>query len=275
MKWLICNILIIAFISLSSVKGQSDNQNISSILETLYSRINKSKDDAERLKINDSIILIIDSYSISDSVISHSFNNLRNLGQITSPDKRVKIIAWNLILLDGTSRYFCYLIRDGGRDKQNKVYKLTGIKRPETIRTDILYTGNDWYGALYYDIRPFKENKQTYYVLLGIDYYNLGMTRKIIDVLSFTAEGEIIFGKNCFVNGDLVKNREVLEYSSDGVVSLRFDSGKSVVFDHLVSFSPDNKNNREFFGAEYSYDAYILKRGMWRFVSNYDIKNKK
>ena len=275
MKWLICNILIFTFISVSSVNGQVNNQNISSILESLYTRINKSKVDAERLRINDSLILIIDSYSLSDSAIDHSFSNLRNLGQITSPDKRVKIIAWNLILLDGTSRYFCYLIRNEGRGKQNKVFKLTGIKRPETIRTDILYSSNDWYGALYYDIRPFKTNKQTYYVLLGIDYYSLNITRKIIDVLSFTPEGEIIFGMNCFVNGDKVKTREVLEYSSEGVVSLRFNSGKSVVFDHLVSFSPDNKINREFFGAEYSYDAYILKKGMWRFVSNYDIKNKK
>jgi hypothetical protein len=275
MKWLICNILIFTYVSVSSVKGQPDDQNISSILETLYGRINKSKVDAERLRINDSIILIIDSYSLSDSAIDHSFNNLRNLGQITSPDKRVKIIAWNLILLDGTSRYFCYLIRDEGRGKQNKVFKLTGIKRPETIRTDNLYSSNDWYGALYYDIRPFKINKQTYYVLLGIDYYSLNITRKIIDVLSFTPEGKIIFGKNCFVNGDKVKTREVLEYSSEGVVSLRFISDNSIVFDHLVSFSPDNKNNREFFGAEYSYDAYILKKGMWRFVSKYDVKNKK
>jgi hypothetical protein len=275
MKFFLCNILIVTFVSVSSVKGQSNNQNISSILETLYGRINKSKDDTERLRINDSIILIIDSYSSSDSVIDHSFTNLRNLGQITSPDKRVKIIAWNLILLDGTNRYFCYLIKDEGRGKQNKVFKLTGIKRPEIIRTDILYSSNDWYGALYYDIRPFKTSKQTYYVLLGIDYYSLNITRKIIDVLSFTPEGEIIFGKNCFINGDKVRTREVLEYSSDGVVSLRFNSDKSIVFDHLVSFSPDNKNNREFFGAEYSYDAYILQKGMWRFVSKYDIKNKK
>ncbi|MCJ7447772.1 MAG: hypothetical protein MUO72_08770 [Bacteroidales bacterium] len=275
MKWLICNILIVTFISVLSVKGQAYDQNVSSILETLYNRINKSKDDTERLRINDSIILIIDSYSLSDSVIDHRFNNLRFLGQITSPDKRVKIITWNLILLDGTNRYFCYLIRDEGTGKQNKVFRLTAIIRPETIRTDILYSRNDWYGALYYDIRPFKTNKQTYYILLGIDYYNLYMARKIIEVLSFTPEGEIIFGKNCFVNGDKVRSREVLEYSSDGVVSLRFNSGNSVVFDHLVSFSSDNKNNREFFGAEYSYDAYILKKGMWRFVSNYDIKNKK
>jgi hypothetical protein len=275
MKWLICNILIGTIVSITSVRGQPRGQDVSSILETYYNRISKSKDDAERLRINDSVILIIDSYSESDSVFGHRFNNLRNLGQITSPDKRVKIITWNLNLPDGTNKYYCYFIRNTGRGKQNKVYKLTSIISPVTVRTDILYSASDWYGALYYDIKPFKIGNQTFYILLGIDYHSLLLTRKIIEVLSFTREGEIIFGKNCFAAADKVKSREVLEYSSDGVVSLRFISDKSVVFDHLVSFTSDKKNNREYFGAEYSYDAYTLKKGMWRFISNYNIKNIK
>jgi len=274
MRWLIVIVLTGNLLTVS-VKGHSQERNVSSILERFFYRISNSRDDAERLKLNDSVLSVIDSYSRSDSVLSHRFNSIRNLGQIASPDRKVKIITWNLNKSDGTSNYYCYFIRNEGRGEQNRVDKLICKNSPETIGTDKTYSGSDWYGALYYDIRPFKIGKQTYYILLGIDYHNLLLTRKIIEVLTFTRDGQIIFGKNCFTDGSKGRYRVVLEYSSAGVVSLRFVSDKLIVFDHLVPFSAENKNNREFYGAEYSNDAYIFKNGIWKFVQDYKTGNKK
>ena len=60
------------------------------------------------------------------------------------------------------------------------------------------------------------------------------ITRKIIEVLTFTGEGGTVFGKEIVHAGDIVKFREVLEYSHTAVISLRFPSDKTIVFDHLV-----------------------------------------
>ncbi|MCU0474152.1 MAG: hypothetical protein MUC93_12455 [Bacteroidales bacterium] len=268
-------IIIAALIIMSPVKGQTKSPNISPLLENLYNKILYTNDDGERIRLNDSVRLIISSYVASDSVFEHKFTNLRYLGQVTSPDSRLKIINWNLILRDGSNRYFCFLIRKGDKGEQNRVYELTGENQEEAVRTDQTYTDKNWYGALYYSIQPFKKEKRTYYILLGIDYGNILITRKIIDVLSFPEGGSILFGNDCFVKGEDKNFREVLEYSSDGVMTLRLHSKKMIVFDHLVSFSDDQNEKPEYAGAEFTYDAYLLKKGVWKFIKNADVKNKK
>ena len=103
-----------------SVSGQTKSPDISPLLENLYYRILYTNNDAERIRLNDSVRLIINSYVASDSVFKHKFTNLRYLGQIVSPDSRLKIINWNLILRDGSNKYFCYFIKKGreGRTEQ-------------------------------------------------------------------------------------------------------------------------------------------------------------
>ncbi|HNW56810.1 MAG TPA: hypothetical protein PKM69_03485 [Bacteroidales bacterium] len=275
MRRTIIGIIILVVTSTIVVSGQTKKNDASQTLEKLFGRLLTDYEDVDRLKINDSIRLIIDSYTESDTVFEHHFTNLRYLGQIVSPDSHLKIITWNLIFKDGSNKYFSYLIKKVGKGEKNRVYRLTGTHNNEPIRTDTTYSETDWYGALYYDIKPFKTGKQTNYALLGIDYGNSSTNRKIIEVLSFSPDGEIIFGKRCFVSGNELKFREVLEYSSGGVMTLRFNSSKEVVFDHLVSFSKSNKSDREYYGAEYSYDAYILKKGVWQFTRNFIARNKK
>ena len=267
-------IILVFLLLIPAVKGKAQPPGTGGMLENLFSRILDTRNDAERIRINDSINLIIDSYVASDVIFTHRFENLRYLGQILSPDSRIKIITWNLILTDGTNRYFCYFIRKGEKGKENSIYYLEGINMDEAPRTDITYSAKEWYGALYYGIQPFRSDKKIFYVVLGLDYGSLSLTRKIIDVINFTDEGGIKFGKKCFLRDNETKQREVLEYSAEGVVTLRFHDKKTIIFDHLVPISRGQQNNPENYGAEFSFDAYILKKGLWRFVKNVDIRNK-
>ncbi|MCE5345690.1 MAG: hypothetical protein LLG13_05270 [Bacteroidales bacterium] len=274
MKYTILYIILLFVISTGAAKGQSEVNDSPRVLEKLFGRLLTDHDDSARVRINDSIKFIIDSYVESDTVFDHRFTNLRYLGQVSSPDSRLKIITWNLIFQDGTNKYFCFFLKKGDRGKKNMIYRLTGTHSNEPVRSDTTYSIQNWYGALYYDIRPFKTDKNVYYILLGIDYGNSSVNRKIIEVISFNHDGELVFGKKCFVAGNQEKFREVLEYSSGGVISLRFHSGKTVVFDHLASFSESNKSDREYYGAEYTYDAYIFKKGLWRFSPKFDARNE-
>jgi len=264
---------LITFLIYNCLNGQTDSHRITGDLEGMFSRLRENLSSTEKLAINDSVKLIIENYAASDTVFKHRFD-LRYLGQITSPDSLVKIITWNLILEDGGNRYFCYIIRRTGRGAENKIYKLTGIYNETPIRADTIYSESNWYGALYYDIRPFVAGKEIDYVLLGIDYGNSFITRKIIDVLSFGSGNNLVFGKRCFADGKLTLPRVVFEFAATAVMSLRFNTNTSIIFDHLSPRSPELKDNRQFYGPDFSYDSYNLENGLWRLKSNIDIRNK-
>lgn len=229
----------------------------SPVLEKLFTRLSTIRDDSVRLGINDSIKTIIRSYAESDSVFTHKFNNIRFLGQITSTDGKIKIVTWNLLLTKTRSRYFCYLVKKEPKGEENKVYELSAVYSDDPIRKNIDYNQSTWYGALYYDIRPFKYRGNICWILLGIDYGNPLVTRKIIDVLNFSEDGSLLFGMKWFKSGDQISSREVFEYSSDGTMSLRFNSRNSIVFDHLVPINPLQKGDRKYYGSDYSFDAFV------------------
>ena len=274
MRNILLYLIIIVAISTSTVKGQAPVNDTPQVLEKLYGRLLSNYVDIDRLRINDSIRFIIDSYVKSDTVFNHRFKNLRYLGQITSPASLLKIVTWNLVLGSGQSRYFCYFIRKTEPGKENRIYRLTSTYREDQVTTDTVYAEPDWYGALYYDIKPYIINDKKCWILLGIDYGNPFISRKIIEVLSFAPDASIIFGKKWFASGEKIKFREVFEYASNGMMSLRFSSDISIVFDHLVPFSPALKDDRQYYGSDYSYDAYNFENGLWRLKINVDARNK-
>ncbi len=269
-------IYLILFISLSTgiARSQVPVKETPLALEELFNRLVDNFNDNDRIKLNDSIRLIIDSYAKSDTAFSHRFSDLRYMGQIMSPDSLIKIITWNLVLVNKPGTYFCYIIKKQGSGKENRIYRLSASYNQNQVKTDTIYNESDWYGALYYDLKPFTIGDKHFWALLGIDYGNPSITRKIIEVLSFSADNSIIFGKKCFASGEELKFREVFEYASNAMMSLRFRSDSTIVFDHLVPFSPAMKNNRQFYGPDYSVDAYNFENGLWRLKINVDVRNK-
>ena len=111
-------------------------------------------------------------------------------------------------------------------------------------------------------------------MLLGINYGNPEVTRKIIDVLDFKSDSTILLGRKWFSAGNDMKYRVVLEYSATATVSLRFSQTNSIIFDHLVPFSPSAGSNRQYYGPEYTYDAYVFDGNIWKLKINVDARNK-
>jgi hypothetical protein len=270
---LLLNILI--FFAFSSLAALGQSTGTEDVLNNLFKRILSTRDDDERIRLNDSLVLVIDQYAGSGDIFTHRFENLRYLGQILSSDSRIKILTWNLILTDGTNRYFCYLIRNRGKDSGNKIIKLTGVNMDDAPRIDLTYAEGNWYGALYYGIQPFRSGKETCYAVLGLDFANLQVSRKIIDIMSFSDEGELTLGKSCFRKGDQIVLREVFEYQADGVMTLRFNDKKTIIFDNLAPISTGEKYDQGYYGTEFSFNAYVLKKGLWNFVKNYKVRIRK
>ena len=274
MRLFIIYLILFMLFSTSVAKSQVSATDTPQVLEELFDRLVGNYNDSERIQINDSIRLILDSYVKSDSVFTHRFTNLRYLGQIVSPDSSLKIITWNLVLENEPGKYFCYFIRKQDAVKENKIYRLSVTYNEKPVDSDTTYTESDWYGALYYDLRPFIIDNIRCWILLGIDYGNSEISRKIIEVLSFTPENSIVFGRKWFASGEEKTYRAVFEYASNAMMSLRFRSESSIIFDHLVSFSSTHKDDRQYYGPDYSFDAYNFENGLWKLVLNVDARNK-
>jgi hypothetical protein len=267
-------LVLFALGSTPLVTGQTGQEQLADALGKLYRRLLLTSDDDERIMINDSIVIKVEKYAGSDNVFNIWFSNLRYLGQITSPDSTLKIITWNLVLRNKPGRYYCYMIRKMPGKKTNTVYRLERSYNDDVILTDTTYSPSDWYGALYYDIRPYRESSEESWVLLGINYSDPYTTKKIIDVLSFTSGDDIVLGRKWFNSDNSLHYRYVLEYSSSAIISLRFVSDSSIVFDHLVPVPVESGDNRIHYGPDYSADAFIFKDGLWKLFINVDARNE-
>lgn len=267
-------VIIICLLSFFQAKSQPLVSDVSKTLEDLFERILKA-DDSGRISLNDSVRLIINNYVHTDSVMNHRFDNLRFLGQIDSPDGNIKIITWNIPLRTGENRYYLHIIRKDKKTDRKTIYSLEGKNRETGPLTDKTYTSDDWYGALYYAIQPFKIKREKLYMLLGLDTDNLNLSRKIIEVITFNEKDELIFGRDCLLKEGKKKYREVIEYSADGMVSLRFNTRKLIVFDNIDSFTRGHENTGESYGAGDSINGYRFKKDSWVFVSDIDIRSLK
>jgi hypothetical protein len=274
MRQFIGYFILLLFLSTGLAKSQVAATDTPRLLEDLFDRLVGNYNDADRIHINDSIRLILDDYVKSDSVFTHRFINLRYLGQIVSPDSSLKIITWNLVLENEPGKYFCYFIKKQDSVKENRIYRLSVGYNGNPVHTDTTYTGPGWYGALYYDIRPYIINNSRCWILLGIDFGNSDISRKIIEVLTFSPEDSIVFGRKWFVSGEEKAYRAVFEYASNAMMSLKFKSDSSIVFDHLVPFSSAHKDDHQYYGPDYSFDAYNFENGFWKLILNVDARNE-
>ena len=274
MRAAILFIIVVSFLGASAYTQNADRDILERRLEKQFLQLRDRIPATRKLEISDSVNHSIAEYAASDDIFTHTFSSLRYLGQIMSSDSLVKLITWNLILDDGSNNYYCYLLRRNVKSGKGKLKVFSGVHIQKPIRTDTTYSISDWYGALYYDIRPFVFNGSVKYILLGIDYGNSLTTRKIIDVLSFREDGEPQFGLKCFNDGGSLKQRIVFEYASSAVMSLKFESERSIVFDHLSPFTPEMKSNYQFYGPDFSFDSYDFENGFWKLKPDIDIRNK-
>ena len=239
-------------------------------LNKMYDRIIIASDNDKPI-INDSIRNLVEGYINSDTIFKNQLSGVRFLGELQSNDKNLKIVNWNVMDSGGDNSYYCYFIKKNR--KENSVFKLEGRYSVAGIDSSKVFGADDWYGALYYDVRHFRSNRRDLYMVLGYDYTALGESRKIIDIVGFNDNG-IYFGDGVLDMDGATLKRHILKYSSDGVVSLRFHSNKSVVFDHLTAFSNEESSGPSY-GSALSFDAFILEKGIWKFYSNVDIRNQK
>ena len=200
---------------------------------------------------------------------TYPFEQLRTVSIQYPPDSTFRIFTWQLYVDVNDYRYYGAIQMNS---PELKLYPLIDRSRNvESEEQDILKP-NNWYGALYYNLRQFDSPAGRHYLLFGFNGFSLFNKKKLVDVLHFENE-EVVFGSPVFIQEDTLtgeqksRNRLVLEYTAESSIRLNFDETyNQIMFDHLIlmggSYGQGPTNV-----PDGSYEAYRLANdGLWHWI---------
>lgn len=274
------HILIMAFWVSASV-GATGNPYEE--LQKIFKEISENRNDTIKLQLNEQLKKKIGKMLREPESFSQPYNELPNLGKIYSDDGKVRIFTWAFPLEDKSYQYGGFV-----QYKTKKKVVTTPLRfrlEPYVPSKIGKISPQNWYGALYYKVFKVKKRRDVYYVALGWSGNNAASDFKVIEPMEFSKDGKLsYFGKEVFSSpqpentsrkkSKSLPHRDVLEYSSDGRTALDYDiNQKKIIFDHLVPIEPIYTDIRSYYGPDFTYDAYILEKGEWKFIENIDARN--
>jgi len=262
---------LIIFICSISLSGLSAQSGLSALARAM---LNDSSAE-NRILCSRKVEALIDSFLILPESSFEKIDTIKGISALRAPDNSFLLITWNVPQEDGTYLYFG---RIRMADTKKGIGKTTVLKdESDKIRDPEKKSLNatQWYGALYYKIIYTKYKRRKTYTLLGWDGNTALSNRKIIDIIMINGKN-VKFGLPVFQEDKGLKHRILLEYAEDAAVSLRYyDSIKHIVFDHLVPPNSTLEGQFEFYGPDFSTDAYMFEKGKWRFIRNFEARNDK
>jgi hypothetical protein len=291
-----CIALFLLFISVNAFSQSISPDNtririneleLKSICANLYHKSNNK--DPDKQKYNKELLKKFQELlTENNSFESYQFDSLKNdIGILTSPDKKFRIIHWNIPKDDGTHEYYGFIQENYSRTIKKglfkkvhidsvQLYPLTDrsseIKNVENAITD----HKKWFGALYSRIIVKKTKAKTYYTLLGWDGNDKFSSKKVIEVLTFDANGAPRFGADIFNFERKYPKRVIFEYSATCSMSLKYSNSKdSIIFGHLAPTSPQLEGQYQYYCSDMSFDGFGFKRGKWNYGADVKALNEK
>ncbi|HNQ68205.1 MAG TPA: hypothetical protein PKN32_07495 [Bacteroidales bacterium] len=256
--------LSVLFVLLTFIINAKENPDLPEIdsINYYFTLIKESTSDKEKQEINTYLISYLREFLLTSQSFNADYDDVKNLSVLKSDDGKLRVYTWNLNFQDGSFKYFGFL-----QYKDAKGISLSFLD-DKKYKTDIsvrLYqTCNEWYGALYYEIITKKWNSYTYYTLIGWDGADFLINRKIVEVLYFDRRNIPVFGKKLFKLNRTNTGRLVFEYADRATMILRFNKQKDmIIMDHLAPSDSKYVNMFQFYGPDFSYDAFVFRGGKW------------
>ncbi|KAB1066046.1 hypothetical protein [Salibacter halophilus] len=216
---------------------------------------------------NDSLIQSVKEFLNTEDSYEVNIES-KFMGDLRSPDDEFRLITWNIPERQGSFTYFAFIQFE---DDRPWIQLNDGSDQYESRPLYKTMNAENWYGALYYEIIPFKSSGKEYYALLGWDGNSKMSNKKVIEIAHFNKKGKPTFGAQVF-GDDKLKNRVVFEFKKDATLSLRYhEDDERIVFNHLEPLNPEMEGIYSFYVPNLNFDAYELKKGKWEFVENVEV----
>jgi len=228
--------------------------------------LDKKYDDQTKLNNNELFIEEFTHLLEDKKSFDIDFPELTSVSVQKSPDKSFRIFTWFVVTKTGY-KTFGLLQAINPKIKNAVVTRLTD--QGEDLRSAQFKTLNakNWFGALYYDMVPFKIKGKKYHLLLGFNPGNGLSHKKVVDIVQIMNNGQPRFGAAIFEKDKKTASRIVLEYDARAKISLRYiDQAKMIVFDHLSPSRPEFIDQYEHYVPDLSYDAFELTKTEWKYL---------
>lgn len=198
---------------------------------------------------------------------NYPFDSLRTISRLYSPDSLFRIFTWQMkkdeyVLLQKGA------IQMKTDDGSLKLYPLFDASMFTGKPQDSVRTRNNWIGAIYYRIIMKEHNGKKYYTLLGFDDFSVSSNKKWMEVLSFNANGEPIFGGPfiSFREDSLkkpVQSRFAIEYKKEAGTVFNYNPELDmIVFDHLIS-ETDQPEKKDTYIPDGDFEGFKWVNGQW------------
>lgn len=284
----ICTLLIcqLSFAQLSEtdIKYYAD---LEDSLKHISQRVFFSKKEKNKFEANKQFIALWNEVLKDEKSMQYPFDSLKkDVSLLMAPDKKFRIITWNIIKEDQTHAFFGFIqvnnsktIKKGLFKKETTaqydvfplVDKSASVKTPENYVSD----PSKWFGMLYVDCI---KSDDEFYTLIAWDGNDKLTQRKFIDVLYFKPDGTPMFGKDVFKIPGKFAKRIMFEYASEVAMSLKYNSNrKQIIFSHLApnGLDPTLEGQYQYYGPDGSFDALEMKKGKWVYEPAIDIRKDK
>ncbi|MDD2279572.1 MAG: hypothetical protein PHD06_13175 [Bacteroidales bacterium] len=268
--------LISALIVFTSFMAYSTNEEgidgIEDRIVQLIDSIESTSNFNQKNELNNELLSLLYDALLLDNSFEYPFNKVQKMGILTSPDKKVRVYTWNIPQAGGHQKYFGF-IQTNVNQLQN-IYPLTDNRKQIETPQLLTLSTDTWHGALYYSIRVDNFFGKNVYTLLGVDMNNLFSTKRIIEIITLSDNGEPQLGAPVFrVKGNIL-NRIVFEFSAKASMILRWNEEmQMIVFDHLTPMRNDYAENYQFYVPDSSYDGFKLTELGWEYKADIDVRN--
>ncbi len=229
-----------------------------------YAVVNDTSADTRFLTCRSLITALVRALKTENS-FKYPFDRLKSVSMLAPPDSSFRVFTWQLFVNDSTYRHYGAIQMNS---KELKLFPLIDRRfEMQGLPTHEQLSPNRWYGAVYYNLRPFDTREGRKYLLFGFDGFSFFDKRKVLDVLSFDKNGQPVFGAPVFERaGKLEEQRIILEYTAEAKVRLNWDEQyKMILLDHLIPY-PSPYTGGMMNVPDGSYDGLKFEKGRWKFV---------
>ncbi|MES2763153.1 MAG: hypothetical protein V4677_13155 [Bacteroidota bacterium] len=273
-----------AQLSETDIKHFSD---LEDSLKHIQARVFFSKKESNRFEANRQFIALWNEILKDERSMQYPFDSIKEVSRLMAPDKKFRIITWNMLREDQTHAFFGFIqvnnsktIKKGMFKKettsQYEVYPL--LDKSATVKTPENYVADPskWFGMLYYG--QIIKSDDDFYTLFGWDGNDKLTQRKFIDILYFKPDGTPVFGKDVFKIPGKFAKRVMFEYAGEVAMSLKYNANrKQIIYSHLApnTVDPTLEGQYQYYGPDGSFDALSMKKGIWVYEPAIDIRKDK
>ena len=264
-------LLLFCFLAHSAAYAQNTNDT----LEFWGKRMLNDPNEHVRLAAQERVAALVDSLLLQPISWNLDFSGVKSIAILTAPDERFRMFNWNVPYNDGSYQFFGRIQIKPTKKTPYTVIHLHDASAEISKAGSKTLTPDQWFGALYYNIIRTSHKKNVYYTLLGWDGNTAFSNKKLVDVLKLEPGNTVVFGAPIFDDGKRSRHRVFFEHAERVTMSLRYQEKNNwIVFDHLAPSQPSLMGQYEFYGPDFTFDAFRWEKNRWKFMPDVDVRNE-